>query len=114
MRQSHVDLAWLFAASAGIPSCRVKTPELSSRHRVVSMSKRRARMDTARRKMLKTAGAGSLAVLGLVGNAWGQSKAATRKIVLGQSVPLTGAADQIGLAYAAGAKLYVDAFNARK
>lgn len=37
-----------------------------------------------------------------------------RKIVLGQSVPLTGAADQIGLAYAAGAKLYFDAFNGRK
>lgn len=37
-----------------------------------------------------------------------------RKIVLGQSVPLTGAADQIGLAFAGGAKLYFDAFNARK
>lgn len=37
-----------------------------------------------------------------------------RRVVLGQSVPLTGAADQIGAAYAAGAKLYVDAFNARK
>ena len=46
------------------------------------------------------------------GAAWAQGK--PRKIVLGQSVPLTGAADQIGLAFAGGAKLYFDAFNARK
>ena len=50
--------------------------------------------------------------LGAFGLAWGQ--AAGRKIVLGQSVPLTGAASEIGLAFAAGAKLYVDAFNGRK
>lgn len=37
-----------------------------------------------------------------------------RKVVLGQSVPLTGAADQIGLAFAGGSKLFFDAFNARK
>ena len=35
-----------------------------------------------------------------------------QKVVLGQSVPLTGAADQIGLAYFNGAKLYFDALNA--
>jgi len=35
----------------------------------------------------------------------------TRKLVLGQSVPLTGAADQIGLAYFNGAKMYFDAVN---
>lgn len=40
--------------------------------------------------------------------------AAHRKVILGQSVPLTGAASEIGLAFAAGAKLYVDAFNDRK
>ncbi len=39
---------------------------------------------------------------------------ARRKIVLGQSVPLTGAASQIGVAFAGGAKLYVDTFNGRK
>lgn len=51
----------------------------------------------------------------LAGGAWAQAKAAgAKKVVLGQSVPLTGAADQIGLAYAAGAKLYFDAFNSRK
>jgi ABC-type branched-subunit amino acid transport system substrate-binding protein len=47
--------------------------------------------------------------------AFGQAKAgAVRKIVLGQSVPLTGAADQIGLAFAGGSKLFFDAFNSRK
>ncbi|MDA7418211.1 ABC transporter substrate-binding protein [Xenophilus arseniciresistens] len=34
-------------------------------------------------------------------------------VLVGQSVPLTGPASEIGLAYAAGAKLYVDAFNQR-
>jgi hypothetical protein len=48
------------------------------------------------------------------GQAWGQGKTGPRKIVLGQAVPLTGAADQIGLAYAAGAKLFVGGFNSRK
>jgi branched-chain amino acid transport system substrate-binding protein len=48
------------------------------------------------------------------GSAWGQAKGGPRKIVLGQSVPLTGAASEIGLAFAAGAKLYVDNFNGRK
>jgi len=37
--------------------------------------------------------------------------AAPRTVVLGQSVPLTGAASEIGLAFAAGAKLYADQFN---
>ncbi len=36
-----------------------------------------------------------------------------RKIVIGQSVPLTGAAEQIGLAYYNGAKIYFDAINAK-
>ena len=34
-----------------------------------------------------------------------------KKLVLGQSVPLTGAANQIGLAYFNGAKMYFDAIN---
>ncbi len=46
---------------------------------------------------------------------WAQARGgAPRKIVLGQSVPLTGAADQIGLAFAGGAKLFFDAFNEAK
>jgi hypothetical protein len=52
-----------------------------------------------------------------VGRVWFMRRSkppAGRKVVLGQSVPLTGAASEIGLAFAAGAKLYVDAFNARK
>jgi len=69
-------------------------------------------MTTKRRTLLVTAIAGALAGLG--GSAWAQAKTGTRKIVLGQSVPLTGAASEIGLAFAAGAKLYVDAFNGRK
>lgn len=42
---------------------------------------------------------------------WAQSSKSARKIVLGQSVPLTGAADQIGLAYLNGAKMFFDAVN---
>ena len=37
----------------------------------------------------------------------------TRKLMLGQSAPLTGAADQIGLAYFNGAKIYFDVINAK-
>lgn len=42
---------------------------------------------------------------------WAQSSKSVRKIVLGQSVPLTGAADQIGLAYLNGAKMFFDSVN---
>ncbi len=66
-----------------------------------------------RRSILACAAAVAGASLALPAFAQGKPPAG-RKIVLGQSVPLTGAADQIGLAYAAGAKLYVDAFNGRK
>ena len=44
---------------------------------------------------------------------WSQGAKGARKLVVGQSVPLTGAADQIGLAYLNGAKLYFDAINAK-
>jgi ABC-type branched-subunit amino acid transport system substrate-binding protein len=68
-------------------------------------------MTITRRSLLSTlAAAGACAVQPWPALAQGKS----RKIVLGQSVPLTGAADQIGLAFAAGAKLYFDAFNGRK
>ncbi|WP_327212928.1 ABC transporter substrate-binding protein [Ramlibacter sp. Leaf400] len=53
---------------------------------------------------------GALALLAATPS-WAQAR---RRIVLGQSVPLTGAGDQIGLAFAAGAKLYFDAFNGAK
>lgn len=64
-------------------------------------------MGTTRRQMLAATTALTVGPL-----AWAQAK--PRKIVVGQSVPLTGAADQIGLAFAGGAKLYFDAFNSRK
>lgn len=67
-------------------------------------------MGSTRRHWLGAAVAAGLSGIG--GIAFAQAK--PRKIVLGQSVPLTGAADQIGLAFAGGAKLYFDAFNARK
>jgi branched-chain amino acid transport system substrate-binding protein len=70
-------------------------------------------MNTKRRTLVVGVAAAlgsSIAVPG-----WAQAKASSgRKIVLGQSVPLTGAASEIGLAFAAGAKLYVDAFNGRR
>jgi branched-chain amino acid transport system substrate-binding protein len=71
-------------------------------------------MNNTRRKLLGTAAAAGLAGLGFGGSAWGQAKGGQHKIILGQSVPLTGAASEIGLAFAAGAKLYVDNFNGRK
>ena len=42
-----------------------------------------------------------------------QGKGGPRKLMLGQSLPLTGAADQIGLAYFNGAKMYFDAINTK-
>ncbi len=42
-----------------------------------------------------------------------QTGRGARKTVIGQSVPLTGAAEQIGLPYLNGAKLYFDAINAK-
>lgn len=44
---------------------------------------------------------------------WAQNARTPRKLVIGTSVPLTGAADQIGLAYLNGAKAYFDAINAK-
>lgn len=44
---------------------------------------------------------------------WAQAAKTSRRVFLGQSVPLTGAADQIGLAYLNGAKICFDALNAK-
>jgi len=71
-------------------------------------------MDTTRRDWLFRAVAGTAAVGSAALMPWRLAQAAppgARKLVMGQSVPLTGAASDIGLAFAAGAKLYVDAFN---
>lgn len=43
---------------------------------------------------------------------WAQAKG-TQKVVVGQSVPLTGAAEQIGMAYLNGAKICFDDINAK-
>jgi branched-chain amino acid transport system substrate-binding protein len=67
-----------------------------------------------RRRMVLAAGAATGLGMWALGTAHAQAQGKARKIVVGQSVPLTGAADQIGLAFAAGSKLYFDAFNARK
>ncbi|MEP6790786.1 MAG: ABC transporter substrate-binding protein [Ramlibacter sp.] len=71
-------------------------------------------MNMKRRTVLGSGLAVGSGLWGAAGTAFGQAKPTGRKVVLGQSVPLTGAASEIGLAFAAGAKLYVDAFNARK
>ncbi|WP_048441008.1 ABC transporter substrate-binding protein [Caenimonas sp. SL110] len=69
-------------------------------------------MNINRRDVL---GTGLAAGIGLgAGAVWAQAAKGSRKIVMGQSVPLTGAASEIGLAFSAGAKLYVDSFNGRK
>jgi branched-chain amino acid transport system substrate-binding protein len=56
------------------------------------------------------------ALAAMVGDspAWAQaakSGSGPRKIIVGQSIPMTGSADQIGVAYSAGAKLFFDNFN---
>ena len=58
---------------------------------------------------------GSVAASAIAASPLARAQAAkgVRKLVLGQSVPLTGAADQIGLAYFNGAKMFFDAANAK-
>jgi branched-chain amino acid transport system substrate-binding protein len=66
-----------------------------------------------RRQSLTQLACGAIA-LGGTSTALAQAKAGVRRIILGQSVPVTGAADQIGMAYSNGAKLFFTAFNERK
>lgn len=68
-------------------------------------------MDASKRRLLGTAAAASILSGVTSGIAW--SAPAAKTMVVGQSVPLTGAASEIGLAYAGGAKLYFDSFNSR-
>ena len=58
---------------------------------------------------------GSVAAAGIAASPLSRAQVAkgSRKLVLGQSVPLTGAADQIGLAYLNGAKMFFDAANTK-
>ncbi|OUL99108.1 ABC transporter substrate-binding protein [Variovorax sp. JS1663] len=75
-------------------------------------------MDLSRRHLLGRAGTalllgGGLTAAGRIGHAQtaGAAGSAPRTVVLGQSVPLTGAASEIGLAFAAGCRLYATRFN---
>ena len=70
-------------------------------------------MDTGKRQWMKVTMATGLLAGGLP--RWACAAPASTKpvVVVGQSVPLTGAASEIGLAYAGGAKLYFDSFNQR-
>ncbi len=64
-----------------------------------------------RRTLMLSSAAATAVGFSQTGRAQGAKGA--RKLVLGQSVPLTGAADQIGLAYLNGAKMFFDAANAK-
>jgi len=68
-------------------------------------------MDFNRRQLIL----GGVCASGLVASPalWGQAAKTGQTVVVGQSVPLTGAADQIGLAYLNGAKICFDALNAK-
>lgn len=67
-------------------------------------------VDAGRRQFLR---AGVLVSASGCPTVWAQSGKPVRKIVIGQSVPMTGAAEQLGLAYFNGAKIYFDALNAK-
>jgi ABC-type branched-subunit amino acid transport system substrate-binding protein len=69
-------------------------------------------MDRSRRLWLGKAGAALLVGGGLarVGQAQ-TARPVGRTVILGQSVPLTGAASEIGLSFAAGCRLYATQFN---
>lgn len=68
-------------------------------------------MDTSKRKLLGTAVATGMLASVAPRRVW--SAPSGRPLIVGQSVPLTGAASEIGLAYAGGAKLYLSNFNSR-
>lgn len=68
-------------------------------------------MDTSKRKLLGAAVATGMLASVAPPRVW--SAPTGRPLIVGQSVPLTGAASEIGLAYAGGAKLYLSNFNSR-
>lgn len=68
-------------------------------------------MQVNRRVLILSGAAASIAAASPLLHA--QAGRPVRRLLLGQSVPLTGAADQIGLAYFNGAKMYFDAINAK-
>lgn len=73
-------------------------------------------MHATRRKFTQMAGAVAfIATAAVTGTPLRAQTAARRtgKIIVGQSFPMTGPGDEIGLAFAAGAKLFVDGWNDR-
>lgn len=64
---------------------------------------------SSRRSFVQRASA--LGLAGLVSPLLAQTAKRTGKLVVGQSIPMTGAANEIGMAFAAGAKLFVDGHN---
>ena len=68
-------------------------------------------MDTSKRKLLGAAVATGMLASVAPRRVW--SAPSGMPLIVGQSVPLTGAASEIGLAYAGGAKLYLSNFNSR-
>ena len=70
-------------------------------------------MDASKRKLFEMTVIASILAGAAPRWAWAAPAAAKPVVVVGQSVPLTGAASEIGLAYAGGAKLYFDSFNQR-
>ena len=67
--------------------------------------------DTCLLSSVGVAGGGSIGAAVASPSLWALSGKSVGKIVLRQSVQLTGTADQIGLAYLNRAKMYFDAFN---
>lgn len=68
-------------------------------------------MELSRRKIVLSTGAAS--VFAASPALWAQAPKTTKKLVLGQSVSMTGPAFEIGLAYMHGAKMCFDALNAK-
>ena len=72
-------------------------------------------MDTHKRRLIKaSAAAGLVAACAPLRSAWSAPAAGGKPlVVVGQSIPLTGAASEIGLPYAGGAKLFFDVYKQR-